>query len=302
VVSVAVANDTFEGNVVKKPFAAAKSGSKTSSTQILYHGGPILNQSNSVYVIYYGTFPSTTQPIINDFLVGLNASQQYGVNSSYNIPNVAQSTIPGTYAFVAPAAAPAKNPSGSVYWDSYSHGTQLSNSSVPAIVSHAIAGGLPANENGIYLVVTAPNVKIAGFCNSFCAYHTSSTTIYNGLHIRYALIPDPTQKCSACNGGFAVYGDTVTPNNDFGADTMVDDIVHELSETVTDPDISAWYTQSGAEDGDLCNYVYDTPKPSLVKTVIVDGSTAHYNATLNGRNFLIQLIWKNSGTGYCAAQ
>jgi hypothetical protein len=80
---------------------------------------------------------------------------------------------------------------------------------------------------------------------------------------------------------------------------MTDDIIHELSETVTDPDLNAWYTQNGAENGDLCNYVYDTPAPSLVH---IDSNGAHYNATLNKRNFLIQLIWENSNPGFCAAQ
>jgi hypothetical protein len=300
------ADDTFQGNVVKAPFDASNHGqghSKMASSQILYHGGPVMNVANSVYVIYYGTFPSTTQPIINDFLTGLSGSPEYAVNNTYNDPTSHQPMpIPISYTFSAPVSHATRNPSGSVYQDNYSQGTQLSNSEIPKIVTHAISAGLPADQNGVYLVATAPDVKISGFCNSFCAYHNTSATIYSGLHIRYALIPDPTQKCSGCNGGIAVYGDKVTPNNDMGADTMTDDIIHELSETVTDPDISAWYTQSGAENGDLCNYVYDTPTPSLVQTVTVNGETAHYNAVLHGRKFLIQLIWKNSGSGFCAAQ
>ena len=147
------------------------------------------------------------------------------------------------------------------------------------------------------MVLTAPDVKISGFCTSFCAYHTSSTSIASGLHIRYALVPDPTQRCSGCNGNLAIYHETETPNGDFGADTMTDDIMHELSETVSDPDISAWYTQAGAENGDLCNYVYNA-----TQTTTVNGSTVHYNATLGKRNYLIQLIWKNVGAGVCAAQ
>jgi hypothetical protein len=300
------ADDTFQRNVVKRPYDGSQHGNgqaKTASTQILYHGGPVMNVGNSVYVIYYGTFPSTTQPIINDFLVGLSGSPEYAVNQTYNDPTAANPmSIPISYTFNPPGKNASTNPSGSVYLDGYSQGTQLSNSDIPKIVTHAIAAGLPADQNGVYLVLTAPDVKMSGFCNSFCAYHNTSSTIYNGLHIRYALIPDPSQKCTGCNGGIAVYGDKVTPNNDMGADTMTDDIIHELSETVTDPDISAWYTQNGEENADLCNYVYDTPTPSLVKTVTVNRQTAHYNATLNGRNFLVQLLWKNTNPGACAAQ
>ncbi len=305
--TLAVADDdTFQGISVKKPFAAAAHArSTTTSTPVMtYHGGPVMNVSNTVYVIYYGTFPSTTQPIINDFLVGLSGSAPYSVDSEYNDPTAQHPAfIPGTYTFSAPNKNGAANPDGTVYFDNCSLGTQLGTKSIPNIVTHAIGSGLPADQNGIYLVITSPDVKISGFCTSFCAYHNTSTTIYSRLHIRYALIPDPTQRCSGCNGGIAVYGDSVTPNGDMGADTMTDDIMHELSETVTDPDISAWYTRNGAEVGDLCNYVYDTTpsRPGLVQTVTVNGQTAHYNATLNGRNFLIQLIWANANPGFCAA-
>jgi hypothetical protein len=102
-----------------------------------------------------------------------------------------------------------------------------------------------------------------------------------------------------------VYGDTSTPNLDMGADTITDDIMHELSETVTDPDINAWYAQQGAENGDLCNYVYATsanPIQTGSKTVNGVKYTYHKNFTLNGHDYLIQFIWKNTGSGYCAAQ
>jgi hypothetical protein len=256
-------------------------------------------------VIYYGTtFASTTQPIINDFLFGLNGSAQYRVNQTYNAgPNTM--AIPPVYTFVPPSSPPGTNPSGSVYWDSGSQGTNLNTSGVAQVVAHAIAGGLPYNPNGIYFVVTSPDVKIGGFCSNFCAYHTDGSISVSGVasHVRFALIADPSQRCAVCNGGIFVYGDTTTPNGDMGADTMTDDIIHELSETVTDPDLSAWYTQNGAENGDLCNYVYG---PTQVG-VNASGATYHYNVLLpsassGSRPYLIQQIWKNVGGGVCASQ
>jgi hypothetical protein len=306
VCSIAVlAEDGPSPKAVKPPFDHATSGKRgITDTQILYHGGPVMNQSNSVYVIYYGSFASTTQPIINNFLTALSGSPQFGVNSTYNDQASPPVPVPGTYSFTPPSPAPTTNLSGSVYFDNYSQGTSLSDGTVRTIVTHAISGGLPANQNGIYLVITSPDVKVSGFCNSFCAYHSTSTAISQGLHIRYALIPDPSQRCSACNGGIAVYGDTVTPNLDMGADTMTDDIIHELSETVTDPDINAWYTKSGAENGDLCNYVYATNSYPSVYTVsrTVNGKTytVHANAQLGNQDYLVQFIWQNTGAGFCS--
>jgi hypothetical protein len=299
-------NEELPHVVVKAPFDHSTGKHlKTTSTQILYHGGPVMNQSNSVYVIYYGTtFASTTQPIINDFLFGLNGAPQYGVNQTYNAgPNTM--AIPPGYFFMPPSIPPATNPSGSVYLDSYSQGTNLNTGDVAAVIAHAIAGGLPYNPNGVYLVITSPDVKIGGFCGSFCAYHTDGNISVSGFarHVRFALIPDPSQRCSACNGGIFVYGDTTTPNGDMGADTMTDDIIHELSEIVTDPDISAWFTQNGAENGDLCNYVYGSTQVAVSAT----GAMYHYNAILpkvssGSRPYLIQQIWKNFGAGACASQ
>jgi len=302
----AFSDDTFQGNVVKRPFDPAihgQSPTKTSSTQILYHGGPVMNQANSVYVIYYGNFPATTEPIINTFMAGLSGTGPYTVNSSYSDATAKSPTpISTTYYFQTPAGTgAATGRDGSVIGDNYSQGTQLSSGDILKIVTHAIgATKLPADQNAVYLVLTAPDVKVSGFCTSFCAYHNTSKTIVSGTQIRYALIPYPTQKCTGCNGNIAVYGDTVTPNGDMGADTMTDDIMHELSETVTDPYISAWYTQNGAENGDLCNYVYETTSSPIKTKTDVNGATTHYNVTLGGKDFLVQLIWKNSGTGFCA--
>jgi hypothetical protein len=301
-IALAIADDTFQGMNVKVPFDRATHGAPakpTTSNQIIFHAPPVMNAINSVYAIYYGSFPTSTEPIMNDFLAGLSYSTPpiYSVNTTYN-GGPGTPSIPPTFGFDA---------SGSVYQDlQYSQGTQLGSSSIPKIVANAIKHGLKADANGVYLVMTDPTVKISGFCNSFCAYHTKADIqLSNGatLHFRYALIPDPTQRCSACNGGIAVYGDTVTPNGDMGADTMADDIIHELSETVTDPDITAWYTQNGAENGDLCNYVYGTPMTGSTST----GGIYHYNVTVpsatGSRLFLIQQIWKNNGTlpGACAS-
>ena len=234
-------DDTFQGISVKTPFDPSLHGknARTAGTQIIYHGGPVMHPV-SVYYIYYGAVSTPVQTIMNDFLVDLNGQLPYAVNKTYydTAPQPAAGPVPTTYTFIPPTG---KNTGGwdkSVYRDNYSQGSLLGTSSVQNIVANALASRAP-DPYGVYVVITSPDVKISGFCNSFCAYHNSSSTIVSGSRIRYALVPDPTQKCSVCNGGIAVYGDTATPNGDMGADTMTDDLMHELSETVTDPDINA---------------------------------------------------------------
>lgn len=295
------AGDNLQKDVGKPPFDPKVHGERgrTSSAQILYHGGPVMVTANSVYVIYYGNNfapgtkkTSSTQDILNDFFVDVSGSPEYAVNTTYNQPPGATG-VPINYAFTAPSSATPNSVSGSVYYDSGSQGTSLGSSSIPAIVKNAIANGLPAAQNAVYFVITSPDVSVSGFCKSYCAYHNHSSSIVPGMSIRYALIPDPGQKCTGCDGNVAL-GQNITPNGDMAADEMTDSIIHELSETVTDPDISAWYTKNGAENGDLCNYNYGTTYAAQ--------NGAFANAHLGKRDYLIQLIWKNVTPGFCAAQ
>jgi hypothetical protein len=287
------AGDGPQKDVVKPPYdpQVHAAHAHTSSAQILYHGGPVMVVSNSVYVIYYGNnFAATTQPILNDFFSSLTGSPEYAVNHSYTQPP-GTTGVPINYAFVSPSATTPNSVSESVYYDSGTQGTSLGSSSIPAIVKNALAHGLPSHENAVYFVITSPDVAVSGFCKSFCAYHNHSSSIAPGMSIRYALIPDPGQRCTGCDGNVAL-GQSITPNDDMAADEMTDSIIHELSETVTDPDISAWYTKNGQENGDLCNYNYGTTYPAP------NGALA--NAHLGNRDYLIQRIWQNANPGFCA--
>jgi hypothetical protein len=285
-----LAADSFEGVQIKPPYDKEKSGKRGGgSTTITYHNGPVLNSGPvNVYVIYYGDVPVGTQNIINTFFTDLNLTKGsfYAVNNTY-------------YDSTGTTISPMLNFSplgGSVYLDSAeSQGSHLGSKNMPAIVQHAITvGGLPAVENAVYFVISGPSVAVSGFCRSFCAYHTSSSAIVSGKKIRFAVVPDPGNQCGGCDGNVAVYGQNVTPNGDPGADEMTDSIIHELSEAVTDPDISAWYTSGGAENGDLCNYTYGPTQFGAP-----NGATANFVGK-SGNYYLIQQIWTNVSPQGCA--
>ena len=186
--------DSTPAIVVKEPFEAhqAHGGGKSGSTLITYHGGLVMTGAPvSVYVIYYGAVDSATRGIVNQFFTDLSTSAPYKVNTTYTDKSGA--SIAPTFYFNPISYSANGWSTGSLYEDAAaSQGTSLSNNSVPAIVKHAIdTQGLPADQNGVYFVITAADIKVAGFCKSFCAYHTSSTSIAAGMHIRYALVPDP---------------------------------------------------------------------------------------------------------------
>ena len=72
---------------------------------------------------------------------------------------------------------------------------------------------------------------------------------------------------------------------------MASIIAHELEETVTDPDLNAWYDRSGAENGDKCAWTFGT------QYTVANGAKA--NVHLGARDYLIQLNWI-AAAGPCA--
>lgn len=252
-----------------------------SGTQtILYHGGPVLVAAKDLYVIYYGSFSSTQHSILDTFLQNLGGSGAYNVNSEYF--DASGNFIINVLNY---------SPTTDSFDDAYSLGTNLSGSFETTIIHNAIANGhLPNDTNGIYILTVSPDVKLPK--SVWCAFHTHSANIIAGEDIKYALAPDPpTSLYRSCSGNVATFGDATSPNGDIGMDAVADDLIHELSETATDPDLSAWFTKNGAENGDLCNFVYGT--------TFLAPNGSHANHVFGSRNYLVQTIWDRAGS-FCA--
>jgi hypothetical protein len=85
---------------------------------------------------------------------------------------------------------------------------------------------------------------------------------------------------------------TTSPNENAGADGMASIIAHELEESVTDPELNAWYDRRGYENADKCAWTFGSTSTAP------NGSL--YNMSMGGRNWLIQQNWVNAAGGYCA--
>ena len=92
------------------------------------------------------------------------------------------------------------------------------------------------------------------FCDSdpkWCGYHTALP--YNTAPgYKYALVPNPAGKCVGMCGD----GSYFSPNGDIGMDAMISIFAHELTETISDENGSAWYDSQGNENADKCAYNY----------------------------------------------
>jgi hypothetical protein len=247
----------------------AQSGPELSTRAIgiSYHGGPVMTGTPTLYYIFYGTWSSTAKTILTDFASTLGGSPYEKVNSSYT-------GVTGNLTY------------GGSTSPGYSLGTTLSDSGIRTVVSNAISSGaLPKNTNGVYLVVTSADVnESSGFCTQYCGWHTHATI--SSSDIKYGFVGN-TDRCPSACEGFP----NNAPNGNTGADGAASIIAHEQEETISDPDLNAWFDNRGFENADKCAYNYGSTYTSS------NGSIA--NVHLGSRDFLIQQNW-NANTGRCA--
>lgn len=257
---------------------AGPTGFAATGNGIDYHGGPLMTGAHNLYYIWYGSWGGNSALTILPTLgSSLGNSLYFGIDTTYE-----NSTSP------VQNIGNAVTMSAQVF-DSYSQGTVLDESKVQAIVSRAL-GTIAPDPNGVYFVLTSSDVNETshgGFCVGHCGYHGHATL--GGTDIKYAFIGDGGDRCPfQCE----IMNFSASPNNNTGADEMASVIAHELSETVTDPHLDAWFTNStGQENADKCAYTYGSTFTTA------NGSAA--NITLGGLNFLIQQNWLNDGGGAC---
>jgi hypothetical protein len=259
---------------------------------IQYHGGPILDDANgvNVYIIWYGDWSKDTaaQTIVTDFIKHLGGSPYTTVNTTYYDmePGPAGTNV------VKDWVTTGIHYMGSTT-DNYSRGSALVDQDLASIIETPVLDGrLPADPNGIYLVITSADVQeTSGFCTQYCAFHAydSGASAFNNQNVAVAFIGNPALQCPV---GCAQETVLPTPNNNVAGDAMVNFIAHETEESVSDPLGTAWYDSNFNENEDKCAWTFG-------KTYnLPNGSYA--NMKLGQRQYLIQQNWVNKDGGYCA--
>jgi hypothetical protein len=253
--------------------AVQKSAPVKYTNGINYQNGPLILGNTNVYYIWYGNWSGNTAPaILNNFAQHIGGSHYYAINTTYY--DAKKNFVTNAVTFMGAAT------------DNYSLGKALTDTNVKTIVANQIStGALPRDANGVYFVLTSADVNAtSGFCTQYCGWHTHASIA--GADIKYSFVGNPDRCPNACSA------QTVGPNGNAGADAMASIIAHELEETVTDPDLNAWYDSRGAENADKCAWKFGTTYAAA------NGAKA--NMALGNMNYLIQQNWVNAAGGYCA--
>ena len=255
---------------------------------IIYHVGPIM-PSPKVITIYWGATriytnspaPGATGPGTNDnslvgyFLRNLGGSTWWNINTAYwDVSNGTVRHVPSAIPYSRFWAANILVPA---------FGSSVPDASIRNIIKTGIVlGKIPFDDNAIYTVFSGSGVNLGGNFGpgGYCAYHNWFGFTWGGQtrYLKYAVMPKAAELV-ACRG----LNQTISPNGDYAADILVNPLAHELTETVTDPVLNAWYDAADQENADKCQWTFGTTytTPNGAKANVVVGS----------KNFLVQRNW-----------
>lgn len=271
--------DTPDARATAAMWQRVARGAKSNG--IIYHGGRIMPGAVHIYFIWYGNWSTGPKASDSPYTVslleslyarvgGMGGSGYAKIPSTYSDMN---STVTGNFYLVKSIT------------DNYSRGKSLTDAAVKAVVTSAIQSGrLPKDANGVYFVLTSSDVnETSGFCTRYCGWHNHANILRSD--IKFGFIGN-TDRCAA-----SCAAQRQSPNGNSGADGMASVLAHETFETLTDPDLNAWYDAHGAEVGDKCSWTWGPVHGTL--------GYGSYNQTFGGYNWLLPMSWENSRGGGC---
>ncbi|MDA8255150.1 MAG: hypothetical protein M0Z99_05860 [Betaproteobacteria bacterium] len=284
---------------------ACFSGQGDCYTSGSYFGpGPVMQMQRHIYLVWYGNWQGNSAlNIIPRFIMQLDRSPYESILQTYSYAahgqGISNSIVLGGQTF-----------------DDYSLGQSLSDANIQTIVQNAITEGrLPLDENGIYFVLTSPdvmessngNLANGGFCTAYCGWHTDGLNM-QGVDVKYAFVGDGEACASATAESYGSWPGACiamqsyqssssyvwnSPNGNPGADGMVSVIAHESEEAASDPQVGTgsygffgydWFDGQGYENGDQCAWRFGGNTGNLYVTA----NSSYANMFLGGSNYLIQ--------------
>jgi hypothetical protein len=269
---------------------------------LTYHGGPVM-PSNTNYTIYWA--PKGSAKYDAGFTSGVNKyfkdlakdSKAKGLASHQNVDSVAaqyedsakesaayQSTFGGAITVKDPYPA-----SGCGYAPICLTEAQLTAEIKKVVESH----GLPRDLKHEYFLLTPPGVEscfeaTGGICSAnssspyYCAFH-SYIPVTGG---KIVFSNDPYVANKNCD-------ETGHHPNGVSDSALLGGLSHEHNESITDPQLNAWYDEHGAENGDKCRTFNPTSEFGTILGTAPDGSP--YNQVINKALYFYQQEFSNIG-------
>ena len=271
----------------------AQGPTNPTATKMIYHDGPVVTDTPYVFLIWYGCWSAdcgnpegeAAKSILSDFASSLGSTPYFQINSTY--PD--SSGVAPNGRLIA----------GSTESDPlYTFGRDLTDNDIREIVRDRIsAGRLPLIQQGIYIVLGAPDVASTetGLCTTVNNPPHRGVDEWFFVQEKYAFVGDPARCPTEEAPQFVAFDGTLqpTPNDNLTADAMAAKIAHVINTIVTNPYGDGWFDRFGVENADKCSGTFGTSYPTP------NGSRA--NIRLGQRDFLVEQNWVNDRPGYRCA-
>jgi IPT/TIG domain len=276
------------------------SASPFAGKNLVYHGGPVMT-SNTNYTFYWA--PEGSTPYAAGYKAGVDKYLEdlaHDSGGSQNVDSVATQ-------YTDEAGEPASYDShfGGAILDTTPYPTSgcvaapvcLTDAQIQSeIKSYVKAHKLPQDLGHEYFLLTPPGVEScfdttskecsAGTATAaFCAYHSAISA--GGGNIIYANDPYVV--------GIEGCDTEEHPNNSPSDAALLGGLSHEHNESITDPELNAWFGPEGNENGDKCRTFVDSTEYGTALGTAPDGS--RYNQLINGAEYFYQQEWSNEGSG-----
>src|SRR5690348_1160478 len=258
---------------------AASTSSGPTTSNLIYHGGPVMAGEMQAYAIFWeprGSFVSATyNKLLKRYLKDVGDSGLYHNNVQYTDTSGQAPTgaeLADTFVDTSP----------------YPSTPILQDSDIRTEVTHAMSvEGWTPGITHLFFVYTALHESICnsllGICSapvgSSCGYHFGFGTPA-GI-VLYAALPYAGNDLAQC------YGLSSSPNHDADADAEISITSHEQMEAATDPAASGWFGLGGLSDeiGDKCVAAYGPLNE--------DGADVFFK----GHPYIVQEEWDNTVSG-----
>jgi hypothetical protein len=196
-------------------------------------------QTTHLYAIYWGsTFVSGYQAAVNAYLSTISSAPLNTVTNQYFVaPAKNQMTYSGTYSDTSSTPPTTAPTTASILSEVYRAVVTLGKGTID-----------PA---GLYMVYTNNFPSRA----NYCAWHGAGSVNGKSFTIAYQPYLGSMAGCAASYMSSYTVGSQIV-----GVDSVANVASHEIYETITDPQLNAWFDSSGAEIGDKCAWYFGSTK------------------------------------------
>ncbi len=280
--------------------AFAKPNGKGPGSPLEYHGGPVM-PSNTNYALYWDPAGASEYP--SGYGLGLDKYFEDLAHDSGGEQNTDSVLI--QYGDEAGEFANYNSHFGGALSDSDPYPANgCSAASIcltdeqlrTEITNYVHAHKLPTDLQHEYFLITPPGVES---CFEAAGHSCSVGTTHPSYCSYHGYIPVEKGVIVYADSGYVDGTNCDTgeehPNENASDATLGGGMAHEHSESVTDPELNAWFDSKGNEVGDKCRTFKQSTEFGEPLGKAPDGS--NYNQVINGDLFWYQQEWSNEASG-----